>query len=433
MHALHRVVVDVWKDESGQTLVLAAVCIVVLISMLGLSIDAGLLRYQKRQLQTMADASALAAALEIPACAGTTTCAAMKSAAADALTENGWSSNLLEHCATPSGTKLELTLNNPPCALSTDPNAGNANYVETIVSEPVPTVFARVFGVNTVTVSARAESTFKPQAQCVYFLSQASPQSSLSMTNQNITPSCGFYLGRSYTFSGASSTGGQYTVTGNASSSTGTVSPAPNFNAPIEADPLSSLTAPSYGGCTYTNYVVNTATTLHSGVYCGGLTIAPNSGSSNVAVSFSAGLYIVLGPLTISKATLSGSGVMFYLSQGNGYSYGTSTLSDVSGTLTAQTSGTYQGILYYSDPSLPIGKAQLTFQNWNPNTRMDGILYLPRQELVTSNVTLQGTNYFGVVADYAVMNNTAFNPSANYSSLANGTPFASGKGVALVQ
>lgn len=70
--------------------------------------------------------------------------------------------------------------------------------------------------------------------------------------------------------------------------------------------------------------------------------------------------------------------------------------------------------------------------NWNANTRLDGILYLSGQELIASNVTLEGSNYFGVVADYVTISNSGFYPSNDYSSLANATPFTSVSTVAAV-
>ena len=388
-----------WRSENGQTLVLAAVCMTLLVGMLGLSIDAGMLRYQKRQMQNLADASALAGALELSACAGTSNCTAMQTAAKAALTENGFTGSLLTNCATHTGTKLEITLNNPPCALSNDPNTGSSSYVETVVSEPVSTIFAKLLGVRTVNILARAEAT-KPAFPCVYFLSQYSSQPSLSMGNQTNQTTCPYYLGLSYNFTGgATSSGSQYYVAGSSSSSSGTVSPTPIFNVATMADPLSTLTAPTVGSsCTYTGspYTVSAAASLKPGTYCGGLTITTSS-----TVTLASGNYIILGALTINGPTLTGSGVTFYMTQNSKYTYGASAISNVNATLSAPTSGSLQGILYFSDPTLPNGKASLTVSNWNPGTRLDGILYLPGQELIASNVTLEGNNCFGVVPTIA--------------------------------
>jgi uncharacterized membrane protein len=51
-----------FKDEKGQALYLAAVGMLALMAFVGLGIDTGVLRYQKRMLQSAADAAAVAAA-----------------------------------------------------------------------------------------------------------------------------------------------------------------------------------------------------------------------------------------------------------------------------------------------------------------------------------------------------------------------------------
>src|SRR5882762_4245817 len=53
------------RRESGQALVFVGLSLVVLIAVIGLSIDMGYLRYTKRRLQTAADSAAIAGASEI--------------------------------------------------------------------------------------------------------------------------------------------------------------------------------------------------------------------------------------------------------------------------------------------------------------------------------------------------------------------------------
>jgi hypothetical protein len=45
------------------------------------------------------------------------------------------------------------------------------------------------------------------------------------------------------------------------------------------------------------------------------------------------------------------------------------------------------------------------------------------QELLTSNIPLQGNNYLGIVADFINIHKAGFVTSGNYSTLANGNPF----------
>src|SRR5450631_1111666 len=52
------------KEESGQMLVMLAVCLSTLLAFMGLAVDVGLLFHARRQVQTAADAAASAAALD---------------------------------------------------------------------------------------------------------------------------------------------------------------------------------------------------------------------------------------------------------------------------------------------------------------------------------------------------------------------------------
>src|SRR5580704_10943740 len=58
------------KSERGQALVFAAIGLVALLGFVGLGIDMGTLRYQKRLQQTAADAAALAGATNLPPYSG---------------------------------------------------------------------------------------------------------------------------------------------------------------------------------------------------------------------------------------------------------------------------------------------------------------------------------------------------------------------------
>src|SRR5581483_1805437 len=82
-----------WDDESGQMLVLTAVCMTVLMGFLALAIDVGILFRARRNVQIAADAGAIAGALQQqyggspgPACGGGVTgvpCAVQNAVAAN--------------------------------------------------------------------------------------------------------------------------------------------------------------------------------------------------------------------------------------------------------------------------------------------------------------------------------------------------------------
>ena len=162
-----------------------------------------------------------------------------------------------------------------------------------------------------------------------------------------------------------------------------------NQGAACCANPLSSEAVPSavtnkqncdHTGQFYIDQNSNNNSTLSPGVYCGG--IYDNGG----VVTFSPGVYILNGGgLTIqNSSTATGTGVTFfntaYKTTNGAYTgtYGKFMLSDsvVSVNLAAPTSGQFDGMLFYQDPSIPVGSAGSQVQA-KANTTLQGTIYLP--------------------------------------------------------
>lgn len=72
-----RIQTRLW-DENGQVLALVALSLPVFLALIGFAIDVGHLHYEKRHLQTAADAAALAASLEIRICGDIADCPAVQ-------------------------------------------------------------------------------------------------------------------------------------------------------------------------------------------------------------------------------------------------------------------------------------------------------------------------------------------------------------------
>jgi Flp pilus assembly protein TadG len=108
------------KPEKGQAIVVMAFALVGLLAFMALAVDVGFLRYEKRLLQTAADAAAIAGAAELSY--GDVTSAAKADSAANGFT-NGSSG-------------VTVTVNNPPLS---GPHVSDSNYVEAIVSRTAPT------------------------------------------------------------------------------------------------------------------------------------------------------------------------------------------------------------------------------------------------------------------------------------------------------
>ncbi len=144
----------------------------------------------------------------------------------------------------------------------------------------------------------------------------------------------------------------------------------PTVNQPVVADPDASLAPPSAsglgaGGRPALPYGSNTIT---PGVFAGGLTLGGGS-----TITMAPGIYYMQGGnfVVANGVNLSGSGVMIYMDS-SGYS-----ISFQGGTtinLSAPTSGTYQGIVYYQDRA---NTSNLNNIANGANVNISGTIYAP--------------------------------------------------------
>ncbi|MGH7973649.1 MAG: hypothetical protein ACREIC_33445, partial [Limisphaerales bacterium] len=183
-----------------------------------------------------------------------------------------------------------------------------------------------------------------------------------------------------------------------------------------------TFNAGTYTFCGAVDIQGNSTVTLQPGKYFGGIKI-----TGNAIVNFSPGTYVLGGGgLTVtSNSTLSGTGVTFYNSSATGYAYAPIALTgNETANLSAPTSGTFEGLLFFQDPSIAVGSPGITVIG-NSSSTFDGIVYSPNTVI----------NYFGnssgsgytILVGYkiAITGDSAFTIGNNYSSLANGAPIKS--------
>jgi hypothetical protein len=394
-----------------------------LLSFLAMAIDIGNLFYTQRQLQTLADSAAMAGALEISACAGkNNNCGAIQTAATTALTEGGSPApTLFLQCATTSGSGLLLTINNGPCALSGDPNRGNANYVEAVVSETVPTFFAKIFGVNTLQTSARAEAGY----------ATASASSGPCLNTNNLTLNSGASImdasgstcgvndnasGGLSLNSGVTVNVGSFTYHGtsynkNCGSCT-TYTPMPTTGTPTVADPFASFTAPSQPATSTTNTgVISGNTELKPGYYSS--TINFNSGTYTVTLD--PGLYYFGGGFNIdSNVTITGSGVTLFFPSGANVNINSAATWNLTAPASALSDcASCSGMLIWdTGNNLNLDSAS--------NSSFGGAVYLPNGTLTLNSGS--GVSAYGMVYANSVMVNSAISLSgSNSGGPANGS------------
>ncbi len=262
--------------------------IFVLLGFVGLAVDLGIVRNTKRQMQTAADAGAVAAA---QAYSGNGNYTAATTAAQAAATQNGFTNG--------SGTTLSANHVSVVAAAPVSPSAytSDSSAVQVTVSQTQPTYFLRLLGVASINVAASAVALPKTNG-CIYSL-DPTDSASISMTgNITVSSACGILVDSSSS-SGLKVTGninvtdpstgvvGNYSATGNVS-----FSPTPQTGVSSFSDPLSNLTAPTVPTCTQAAQTnsgvlsVSSSTTLSSpNIYKNGVSLSGNYGT----VTFDAG------------------------------------------------------------------------------------------------------------------------------------------------
>ena len=404
----------------------------------------------------------------------------MINGALTASAQNGFADPTGRPCSPPPTNlplnAVDVTVCNPPIA---GPHAGDAKYVEAYVSAGQPTYFAKVFGVATETVTARAVATEisgEPGrgAGCIY--TTGLPTQKLTASSSGLgtsgsvvlnAPTCGIVDNGNFVANG----GKQLSVTAasigvggvyDPPSGSATVSPDPTTGMPYSGDPLAGkYPTPTIGVSQGTIKITGgtcSGTGCAANVTCSGATCTIQPGTyddicidNNQRVDFSdggslsGGLFIITGASTCSNnvefqinalATVcnsknldcsgmpgsANSGVTFYITGSASVNVdGTATVQ-----LTAPNSGTYEGLLFYQDPS---DVTTMTLSG-DGTSLYQGAIYMAN---TSATLNFGGNTNFNSGAAYTVIDvgqlQLAGNPDVNinsdYSGLSNnGGPLA---------
>jgi Flp pilus assembly protein TadG len=405
------------KDESGQAVVLMLLSMTVLLGFVAFAVDVGLLLRAKRVVQTAADSAAIAGAAELSF--GDAVAAAKADAAQNGVTDGS------------GGTTVAVTNISGP--------GGKTNYVQVIATQPQPTFFMKMFNFNSVPVSARAVAAAIPSPACIYTLSSTTPDTNdspaggVSVTGSADLelPTCGI-LDNALGADAVHVTGGA-TLNAKAIGIVGTdtvhnggvLNPnPPTTGMTAVSDPLSSLVSPPPAS----DYSSGCLADPQYGT--GSHTIGPASPSGFVcytgfsvskgtpAITLNPGLYIFNGAAGLNIASggtfTSTGGVTFYFVNGASFTFS----NGVSVSLSAPTTGTYSGILFYQDASDTAPDSFVGGSSENVN----GIFYLPAANLTLANGIAATFNVDLVVGSLSMSGNATLSP---YAPLTSSSPLSS--------
>lgn len=409
--------------ERGQAAVMMAMTLTMLFGVLGFSVDLGQEYYRKQAAKATADAVALGAAAwassHSPACGTTVLCS---SNSCSSLTIAGSANYVGCLYSTPNGftdggsNSQTVTISaNSGSPSSTAPGVTTAYWFTATVTETEPQLFMGIFGSTPAIVRAESTagivSTGSSSNSCIYVLSPTAP-AALQVGNdaQVSTVSCGVYVNSN---SSVNNSNAAMYVTGSGKvtsptidvvgsyyqNNNGSTSTTPVTGVSAVTDPFVNLgvpTAPANNascgsGNTSCNYSGN-----YSSWVSGGYSLQPGTYPNGISLSngnpmvLAGGVYVVEGPFSIQSGPVTCSGpVLIYLTGSSSYvNIGNGT----SVTLTAMSSGSFEGVLFYQDRT-DTSPAESYFEG-GANMTLNGSLYFPHAELEFAN----GTNSGGVGA-----------------------------------
>lgn len=336
--------------EEGQALIVIATTMLGMLFAVGLAIDSGQLFSGRRTAQEAADAAAFGGATVLYQ-AGTVA-QALSAAAADA-TLNGYSTNVPT-----SGTTV--TVSSPP---SSGAFSGNASYVEVIISTPVRTSLVPAqSSLTTVRARAVAGNVSTNTGYAVMALDQTCTAGDVGISSNGTLALAGGGIAINSCSSSAGQNSGTVTISGGYETDVvGNVTGSwPNLHTgqSVKPDPFAGLAKPSTSGLS--SYSPACSPTINQpGIYT-------SSFSSNCDYLFAPGTYILKGGgislagnssmctgTACSTPTAAG-GTFFYVTNSSYPSTGGSCATialngNNTSTLSAPTTGTYAGMLFWQD------------------------------------------------------------------------------------
>ncbi|WP_027165799.1 pilus assembly protein TadG-related protein [Mesorhizobium sp. WSM3224] len=349
------------EGVGGNVATIFALTLPVVIGGAGLGVETSYWYYSSLKLQAIADAAAYAGALEKIAGSNTT---AITAAATTSASSNGLGGGI-------------IVVNTPP---TSGPNKAN-KAVEVILNQNLDRMFTSIFTQTKVPERARAVALITDASNaCDIALSLTASQALLfsgstnakkigcvDMANSNASDAIKIQG------SAAVQTDCLITVGGVVLNNPPTmVCKAPITHALPAADPYGSLPTPAAtGGCKNINGN-KTTQTIQAGTYCSGMNLNGN-------VALSSGTYVVQGNLKINAGAVITcaapcTGVTIFMAGSNTVSInGNATVN-----LSAPTSGTYSGVLFYGDRT---GTAAQSTFNGTATSLLTGAIYFPRQQV----------------------------------------------------
>jgi hypothetical protein len=356
------------RDNAGNALMIGAVTLPMLVGAAGLGLDTVQWTLRQREMQRAADSAAIAGAYARLQNANVQTQANLS------LTRDGM-----------TGLTTTPIIENAPSA---GIRAGDTNAVRVVLATEHPMAFSALFLDRAPTIRVAATATSLSNGDfCVLALENTA---TVGITLQgNATTDLGCGIATNSIASNAVVAGGSSVINASPVAAVGGLSPSSNYAPGTELLPNSIIQRDPYGDLPQPVLPTNCNNSLNVGPNSS-VTVRPTSGNCfrnmdlRGTVHFEPGIYYLDGTnFNIgSQATITGTNVTFILTSSNaGTNPGSIGQVTINGGATVQlsatTSGTYAGVLFYQDRRAPNTDGNRI--NGNSNSSYQGAFYFPGQ------------------------------------------------------
>ena len=373
-------------NESGQTLVMVALSMAVLLGFTAFATDVGVLLHAKRKVQTAADSAAIAAAWGLSENSGAVargTAAATANGYTQGTSADGYATTV-DIEATPIDGRF----------------AGQSGYVEAIITQQVPTFFMHMFGRDSATVAARAVATDKGTGESCFRTNATSGTTMVFQGSFNDDlPGClvenmsGDSCAADFVGGAGRITSAGFSIVGSDCGKSTDSTPLPTTGALATSDPLASMPLPPYNTsdvpCTTTTSLASKTMDAGGGTVC----YQNLTGDINLTnVTLNNGTYVFNTPTgtLVLNGSITGSNVTLFLTGG---------LNETAGTVLnlSQSSDTNHGVLLW-DTSVYTGSTSgnsicvsgqgnagpgvIQLNIGNSSGTFSGVIYAPQADLV---------------------------------------------------
>ncbi len=376
MRALLRAADVFRRAERGAVAIHIGLMAIALIGMAALGSEIVFVLNQHREMQMAADAAALSASTALSKGYPSDLNVEARAVAANAGFVHGV-----------DGTNV--TLNHPPLGGN---NTSNNQAIEVVVSQPQTLYMTSLFRSGVFSVGARAVATAGSGTYCVVQLVASRNPGVTAANGATATlTQCGIAIdstgATALSMSGAAViTAQSVSISGNKSITNGAVLNAPSVKTyqPAVTDPYAGVAMPALpASCDFNNksYAHGTWNLVSGKRYCNGLAL-----TNDAIVTMAAGTYFIdRGSFNVGgNVKLTATNVTIFLTSSTGSGYATAVIGNgASVTMSAPTTGTLAGIVFFGDRRGPI--TNVADFGGGAVINVNGALYFPSQKVTFSN------------------------------------------------